>query len=101
MYITIGPGNGTFGNLGHSTTMMGNLCDIICNDVTALDNPMCQQCTDKLLDLMDQQLMTLEDECKDYKELLEDLKSNQNYADLSSLKSELLTLQVFKWNVYP
>lgn len=74
--------------------MVGNLFDIICDDVTAVDNPVCQECTDKLLDCMDQQMSLLEEECKEYKELLDELKSNQNFPDLTALKSELLNLQV-------
>jgi hypothetical protein len=71
---TIGGGgastsNNTGGNLGHATAMIGNLFDIICNDEAAIDHPMCQECTDKLLDCMDQQLHQLEEDCKEYKNL--------------------------------
>uniref|UniRef100_A0A915IHS4 Uncharacterized protein n=1 Tax=Romanomermis culicivorax TaxID=13658 RepID=A0A915IHS4_ROMCU len=87
-------GQENYGNLGHSTTMMGNLFDLICNDVTAVDNPMCQECTDKLLDCMDQQMLQLEDECKEYRDFLSFLKKNvQESADLTSLKNEHQKLQ--------
>lgn len=87
-------GPNSLGNLGHSTTMIGNLFDIICNDATAIDNPMCQECTDKLLDCMDQQLNQLEEECKEYKDLLESLENSHDYVDLNALKTELIKLQV-------
>lgn len=90
-------GPNSLGNLGHSTTMIGNLFDIICNDATAIDNPMCQECTDKLLDCMDQQLNQLEEECKEYKDLLESFDNSHDYVDLNALKTELIKLQVRKY----
>jgi beclin 1 len=94
------------GNLGHATAMMGNLFDTICEDAAAIDHPMCQECTDKLLDCMDQQLHQLEEDCKEYKNLSDRLdatkdghqhrpgtSSSEQHFDLNSLKSELLKLQ--------
>lgn len=97
--------SGLGGNLGHATAMIGNLFDMICSDVAAIDHPMCQECTDKLLDYMDHQLHQLEEDCKEYKSLSDRLDSQKQgtpggpassdqHLDLNSLKSELLKLQV-------
>lgn len=40
---------------------------------TDIDHPLCEECTDTLLDQLDQQLRTTEDELKDYKEFLHKL----------------------------
>uniref|UniRef100_A0A8C4N162 Beclin 1, autophagy related n=1 Tax=Eptatretus burgeri TaxID=7764 RepID=A0A8C4N162_EPTBU len=41
---------------------------------TDVDHPLCEECTDALLDQMDQQLKVSEDECRDYREFLERLE---------------------------
>lgn len=87
------PRSSTGGNLGHFIAMKGNLFDIICGDATPLDHPMCQECSDQLLDCMDQQLRGLEEESENYSSLIDSLKRQQSGMDLNSLRMELSKLQ--------
>jgi len=48
-----------------------------------VDHPLCEECTDTLLELLDQQLQMAESECDDYNKFLERLE----HQDLSSLPS--------------
>lgn len=52
-----------------------------------------QECTNKLLDCMDAQLHQLEEECDEYKKLLDNLNQCDKELDMSFLKKELDRLQ--------
>ncbi|VDN03706.1 unnamed protein product [Thelazia callipaeda] len=79
----------------------GNLFEIICNSNSALKGPMCEDCTDQLLSGMDQYLRELDEECAQYRKLLESLKDGSNIhlldrnivtSKLSELKKEEASL---------
>uniref|UniRef100_A0A914X6X1 Beclin 1 n=1 Tax=Plectus sambesii TaxID=2011161 RepID=A0A914X6X1_9BILA len=57
---------------------------------------MCQDCTDKLLDGMDSQLKALEDECAEYRRMLDGLRkdrSTNSFFDVNASKIELNKLK--------
>lgn len=47
-----------------------NIFDIISGN-TEINHPLCEECTDTLLDIMDQHLRMIEDDCSHYKLYLE------------------------------
>ena len=52
--------------------------------------PSAQECTDSLLDQLDQQLKITEDECKDYRDFLEKLsRGSEESIDEEALNREL------------
>ncbi|KAK3736111.1 hypothetical protein QZH41_013528 [Actinostola sp. cb2023] len=57
-----------------------------------VDHPLCEECTDTLLDHLDEQLRITEDELKDYKEFLHKL-NEQHLAGDESLSNELTDLE--------
>lgn len=74
------PGQSHLGNIGHALKVHSELFDILSGE-SEVDHPLCEECTDTLLDMLDQQLKMTEDECKDYTELLEKLSSETEDAD--------------------
>ncbi|EJW88335.1 autophagy protein Apg6 containing protein [Wuchereria bancrofti] len=79
----------------------GNLFDIICNSNSALKGPMCEDCTEQLLSGMDQHLKELDEECAQYRELLDSLKEGNDArlmdrnivaAKLAAMKNEEASL---------
>ncbi len=52
--------------------MAAGLFDIISGN-TEINHPLCEECTDTLLDVMDQHLRMIEDDCHHYKLYLEKL----------------------------
>ncbi|XP_015919894.1 beclin-1 [Parasteatoda tepidariorum] len=65
----------------------------IMSDQSDVDHPLCEECTDNLLDQMDQQLRIAEEECKEYRDFLEHLEMGNEEDDLEKLKTELSSLQ--------
>lgn len=57
---------GSADSLGHHLWVRSRLFDIL-SDQSDIDQPLCEECTDALLDQMDHQLRIAEDECRDYK----------------------------------
>ena len=57
-----------------------------------IDHPLCEECTDTLLDQLDQQLRITEDELKDYTEYMENLQE-QDPLDEQPLEEELAELR--------
>ncbi len=56
-----------------------------------------QECTDSLLDQLDQQLKITEDECKDYRDFLEKLsRGSEEAIDEDALNRELKQVRIFK-----
>ncbi|VDN81491.1 unnamed protein product [Brugia pahangi] len=83
------------------SAMTGNLFDIICNSNSALKGPMCEDCTEQLLSGMDQHLKELDEECAQYRELLDSLKEGSDArlmdrnivaAKLAAMKNEEASL---------
>ncbi|KAJ7388935.1 Beclin-1 [Desmophyllum pertusum] len=53
-------------NLSHRLKVTSQLFDIMSGQ-SSIDHPLCEECTDTLLEQLDQQLKITEDELKDYK----------------------------------
>ncbi|KAL3854616.1 hypothetical protein ACJMK2_013878 [Sinanodonta woodiana] len=86
-------GPGSFGNLGHKAEVTAMLFDIMTGN-TEVDHPLCEECTDGLLDLLDHQLKMSDDECKDYREFLEKLGNNEESENEADLDEELRQLKL-------
>lgn len=78
--------------LSHQLRVTAELFNILSGQ-TEVDHPLCEECTDTLLDNLDLQLKITEDECKDYRDFLEQLNSKQDTVDEASLDEELRQLE--------
>lgn len=85
-------GPASLGNLGHQSRVKACLFDIMTGQST-VDHPLCEECTDTLLNQLDDQLKITEEECKDYRNFLEKLENNNDSSDESSLDEELKQLR--------
>lgn len=66
-----------------------DLLDLLSSN-SDVDHPLCEECTDQLLELLDQQLHLTEDECNDYSKFLDRLKAEEDSPQsLESLEKEL------------
>ncbi|CAC5420659.1 BECN [Mytilus coruscus] len=82
----------SLGVLGHKIKVSSILFDIMSGQ-SEVDHPLCEECTDTLLDQLDHQLQITEDECKDYKDFLENLNTKQENIDDNALDDELKQLK--------
>ncbi|XP_073182155.1 beclin-1 isoform X3 [Lepidochelys kempii] len=81
---------GTMENLSRRLKVTGDLFDIMSGQ-TDVDHPLCEECTDTLLDQLDTQLNITENECQNYKRCLEILEQ-MNEDDKEKLQMELKEL---------
>ncbi|XP_007643345.1 beclin-1 isoform X3 [Cricetulus griseus] len=81
---------GTMENLSRRLKVTGDLFDIMSGQ-TDVDHPLCEECTDTLLDQLDTQLNVTENECQNYKRCLEILEQ-MNEDDSEQLQRELKEL---------
>nr|XP_038940966.1 beclin-1 isoform X1 [Rattus norvegicus] len=81
---------GTMENLSRRLKVTGDLFDIMSGQ-TDVDHPLCEECTDTLLDQLDTQLNVTENECQNYKRCLEMLEQ-MNEGDSEQLQRELKEL---------
>eukprot|EP00070_Physeter_catodon_P047980 XP_028354874.1 beclin-1 isoform X7 [Physeter catodon] len=81
---------GTMENLSRRLKVTGDLFDIMSGQ-TDVDHPLCEECTDTLLDQLDTQLNVTENECQNYKHCLEILEQ-MNEDDSEQLQMELKEL---------
>ncbi|XP_060111498.1 beclin-1 isoform X1 [Heteronotia binoei] len=81
---------GTMENLSRRLKVTGDLFDIMSGQ-TDVDHPLCEECTDTLLDQLDTQLNITENECQNYKRCLEILEQ-MNEDDKEKLQLELKEL---------
>lgn len=58
-----------------------------------IDHPLCEECTDALLDKLDFELKSAEDECKVYRDYLEKLNTTSENVDETALDEELRQLE--------
>ncbi|KAG1681732.1 Beclin-1 [Nymphon striatum] len=73
-----------------NTTLMIKLFDIM-SDQSDIDHPLCEECTDALLNYMDQQLEVVEKECDDYKSLCDEERELEK--QLEQLEDEQIKLE--------
>ncbi|XP_067948091.1 beclin-1-like isoform X2 [Watersipora subatra] len=64
------------GGIAQTIRVKTKLFDILSSQAD-LDHPICEQCTDELLDTLDDQLKVAEEECRGYKEFLDTLESGK------------------------
>uniref|UniRef100_A0A8C4ZTP7 Beclin-1 n=1 Tax=Gadus morhua TaxID=8049 RepID=A0A8C4ZTP7_GADMO len=82
---------GTMENLSRRLKVTSDLFDIMSGQ-TDVDHPLCEECTDTLLDHLDNQLNITENECQNYKQCLE-LLSELQVEEEESLLAELRQLK--------
>ncbi|XP_014608383.1 beclin-1-like protein isoform X2 [Polistes fuscatus] len=80
-------------NLSHHLKVRATLFDILSSSSSA-DHPLCDECTDSLLLLMDQQLRMTEGEWSDYNEYLKKLESEQQQLGYEDIEMENLTKEL-------
>lgn len=85
-------GPASMGNLGHKPKVKALLFDIMTGQST-IDHPLCEECTDTLLNQLDDQLKITEEECKDYRNFLEKLENHMEVSDDDELNTELTKLK--------
>ncbi|XP_076857030.1 beclin-1 [Brachyhypopomus gauderio] len=81
---------GTMENLSRRLKVTSDLFDIMSGQ-TDVDHPLCEECTDTLLDHLDSQLNITENECQNYKnclELLSQLQEEDEGTLLSRMQGE-------------
>ncbi|XP_069490274.1 beclin-1 [Ambystoma mexicanum] len=83
---------GTMENLSRRLKVTGDLFDIMSGQ-TDVDHPLCEECTDTLLDQLDSQLTVTENECQNYKRCLEILEQMEE-ENQEKLESELQALAI-------
>ncbi|KAM8837666.1 beclin-1 isoform 1-T3 [Spinachia spinachia] len=81
---------GTMENLSRRLKVTSDLFDIMSGQ-TDVDHPLCEECTDTLLDHLDTQLNITENECQNYKQCLE-LLSHLQVEGEETLLAELRQL---------
>ncbi|KAG8565922.1 hypothetical protein GDO81_013031 [Engystomops pustulosus] len=81
---------GTMENLSRRLKVTGDLFDIMSGQ-TDVDHPLCEECTDTLLDQLDTQLNITENECQNYKRCLEILEKMDD-DDKEKLEAKLKEL---------
>lgn len=78
--------------LGNKLKKSAELFDIISNNGD-IDHPLCEECTDTLLDSMDQQLKLAEDEAQEYQAYLQKLENeSEEDSRVKELEEELQKL---------
>lgn len=95
-------GNGTNGfmlisdtpgieSLSHKMKVKAELFDTLSSN-SQIDHPLCDECTDTLLELMDEQLKLAENEWNDYNSYLKKLELTDDVPDIKQLEKELSDL---------
>lgn len=86
--FTILSAQGEPGSLSHKLKVTADLFDIVSSN-SEVDHPLCEECTDSLLDLLDQQLKLTEDELADYVQYHKKLVDEDTDVNLDLLVKEL------------
>ncbi|XP_074627741.1 beclin-1-like [Acropora palmata] len=78
-------------NISHKLKVTSRLFDIMSGH-SSIDHPLCEECTDTLLDQLDQQLKITDDELKDYNVFFNKLNEKPS-VDTDALSKELAELR--------
>jgi len=78
------PGTGSMDALSIRAKVTGQLFDLM-SGYSDIDHPLCEECTDHLLDNLDHQLKIVEDENKEYREFLDKLGPDPGAPEKSEL----------------
>ncbi|XP_015175683.1 PREDICTED: beclin-1-like protein isoform X1 [Polistes dominula] len=76
-------------NLSHNLKVTATLYDILSSN-SSVDHPLCDECTDGLLGLIDEQLKMTEGEWSDYNEYFKKLESEQQQLGYEDIEMENL-----------
>ncbi|BES90962.1 Beclin 1 [Nesidiocoris tenuis] len=82
---------GDSGEFSHQMKVTANLFDIVSSN-SEIDHPLCEECTDVLVELMDQQLKLTEGEWRDYNQFLNKLMNESVVESLEDLEKTLQEL---------
>ncbi|XP_073987028.1 beclin-1-like Atg6 isoform X2 [Rhodnius prolixus] len=80
------------GDLSHQMKITANLFDVVSSN-SEIDHPLCEECTDSLIEMVDQQLKLTEDELHDYSQFLKKLQNESHLESVETLREELKGLQ--------
>lgn len=80
-------------SLNQSLKMKAELFDTLTSN-SDVDHPLCDECTDSLLELIEQQLKMAESEWNDYNNYLKKLELTDDVPDIGALEKELKDLTV-------
>lgn len=84
------------GHLSHYIKQSTKLFDLA-SSTSDIDHPLCEDCADSLLDLLEQQLTQAEEECLEYKHFLTKITKeteDETLCSLDILEKELSALQI-------
>jgi len=76
------------GGIGNQLRKTAGLFDLLSSN-SDVDHPLCDECCDCLLDLMDQQLRLTDEELNDYSSFLKKLENEPDDGNLEDLEKEL------------
>jgi len=82
-------------SLSHQSNQLrvnAQLMDIL-SEKTEIDHPLCEECCDLLIGLLDSELRAAEDECNQYQDFLKKLESEPDSEDIEALEAQLQDLQ--------
>ncbi|KAL1391542.1 hypothetical protein pipiens_012308 [Culex pipiens pipiens] len=79
-------------SLSQNLRVKAELFDTLSNN-SEIDHPLCDECTDTLLELMDKQLKMAEDEWNDYNNYLKKLEMTDDVPNIDQLEKELVDLK--------
>lgn len=74
--------------LSQQLAVTAGLFDIMSSN-SYIDHPLCEECADTLLDLMDQQLRLTEEELNDYSNFLRKIENEDDFENIEDLEREL------------
>ncbi|KRX36137.1 Beclin-1-like protein [Trichinella murrelli] len=72
---------------------------LVHDDNSAIEHPMCQSCADRLLDYFDQTLSEAEQECREYKKILDSLDAVNIDAEAQEAQQHLAKLKKDEENI--
>lgn len=84
------------GSVSHFISKSAELFDLV-SSTSDIDHPLCQECADCVLTLLEQQLEQAEEECTEYKQFLAKItkeSEEENSSGLDALEKELSSLQI-------
>ncbi|CAG5122243.1 unnamed protein product, partial [Candidula unifasciata] len=84
-------GPGSMDSMSIRSRVTGQLFDLMSGQ-SDIDHPLCEECTDHLLDSLDHQLKIVEDESKEYREFLDRLGYSEDVINEPELDEELRQL---------
>ncbi|XP_054258062.1 beclin-1-like protein [Macrosteles quadrilineatus] len=91
-FTLVGNENSTTGSLSHIMKKTASLFDVVSAN-SEVDHPLCEECTDTLLELMDKQYQLTAQEWNDYSQFLKRLEKEETSDGHEALMQELASLK--------